>query len=442
MEEFVKTRNCINSAVNFKSVSMVEAVVADIVQIKIPCGLSLPQTVNSNLQFKFQIPHNAGLYLDPMQTRLALDFHVSQQGGAKLPLGTLMAPICGVAQTFWDKLKIYGNGQLIKSYYNMAYQNHVLITMNYTKSYTDRFLKDTCFWALDSEPATPPSTLVFNSNKGLEWRSEKASESATVDLYFLPFIPLWNTDKLIPTSPNWVLEFTCNPCDFCLFSMDQKIKKFEISITRAELFVTQVALKSQLSNELRSFKNLNFEFLDYQLDSYSISKGQREALTPITNIVQTPRRFYCFLLTESASLGNIAECRFHYQNFGLEQLKLYINGRTFSIESNFTKGQVVEAFSNSICKGLSKYDCDIPISLQSFLMVNSILIFDVSPSTVGGSCAQLPYPLKTPGNYSLSVRFATPLKQVVNLYCLAEYDNLMTIVTDHNGNTLNIHLQT
>ncbi|MCP3681509.1 MAG: hypothetical protein GY861_02370 [bacterium] len=316
-----------------------------------------------------------------------------------------------------------------------------MMLLHYDKGYTDTVLgSSSAFW-IDT---FPPNDISFVANHGLDVRCTMTQKSKIIELMARPLIPPFETSKLIPSHGRWELHYTMNPNDFCMLSGEigpvtgkdgpepkQKLRKFKLRLLEAEMQVTHVELsdeaKQNLQYILQTEHLITYPFVDYQLDSSSLTKGQKEQRIPNTPLSGMPRRAYMFMVKEDAVNGNQTECPFWYKNYGLTQLTLTIGGKQRTLQSlDWGNNACADAYIGLV-KALN-------ISNRSFnpwgsqhASVNSIIAFDTTPSGNSAMCDQISTPLGQTTTYSISLNFKENLPEQAQLLVIMEYENVMTI---------------
>ncbi len=77
--------SCENSALNFSDFPTIDNSFLSNYQESIHCGLRLPLDVTDGVVLKFAIGESKGLWLDPMQTAIHMQFQAVDENGKFLP---------------------------------------------------------------------------------------------------------------------------------------------------------------------------------------------------------------------------------------------------------------------------------------------------------------------------------------------------------------------
>ncbi len=130
-----------------------------------------------------------------------------------------------------------------------------------------------------------------------------------------PFIPPFETPKLIPATARWQLDLTLNSSNFCL-KVGAPDGPFKLQLLKAELMITRLELSANAATYVaRAFereRSYIYPFIDYRLNNFSLPMGQKEFRIQNTTISGYPRRMFIFMVREQAMLGDSAECPFWY----------------------------------------------------------------------------------------------------------------------------------
>ncbi len=128
-----------------------------------------------------------------------------------------------------------------------------------------------------------------------------------------PFLPPFETSKLIPPTARWQFDFTLNSSKFCL-KCGPPDGPFKLQLLKAELLITRLELSAEASNYVgRTFerqRQLLYPFVDYKLNNYSLPMGQKEFRIQNTTLPGYPRRMFIYMVKEQAMLGDVGECPF------------------------------------------------------------------------------------------------------------------------------------
>ncbi len=116
--------------------------------------------------------------------------------------------------------------------------------LNYNKTYLDEVLKSTCCFIQDSAPANDPT---FQANRGLDYRCRITQKSKIIDMMAKPFIPPFETTKLVPASARWQFDLTLNSSNFCLKYAEGP---FKLQLVKAELLITRLELSSEAASSV------------------------------------------------------------------------------------------------------------------------------------------------------------------------------------------------
>ncbi len=207
-------------------------------------------------------------------------------------------------------MQIWNAGRVICTYNQYPYIVHPIMLLNFNKTYMDEVMKSIAAFAPDTFPANDPT---FLANRGLDYRQRIAQKSNVIDMRAKPFIPPFETTKLIPSSTRWEFDLTLNSSQFCLKHGDAN-NPYKLQLLKAEMIITRLELSleaaSSVSRSLERERRLLYPFVDYKLNNFSLPLGQKEFRIQNTTMPAYPRRMFVFLVNELAMLGDSKECPF------------------------------------------------------------------------------------------------------------------------------------
>ncbi len=433
---------CANSSIEFSELPPVDKSFAANFTEVVPCGLQLPVDVSDTVTLKFLLGESK-LWIDPLQTALKLKFQAVNADGKPLKEDKKIATICGLLYTAFNKLQIWSAGRVIKTYYNYPYLAHPLMLLHFDRGYTETVLSSSSAFYMDTFPA---NDLSFVANQGLDSRRTLVQRSKIFELMAHPFIPPFETTKLIPSHGRWELHYTMKANDFCMLSgmrtpvtvgmgdepePKYKLEKFKLILLEAEMQVTRVELsdeaKANLQYMLQNEHRITYPFVDYQIDSISLATGQKEQRIPNTPLSGLPRRVYLFMVKEDAVNGNQEECPFWYKNYQLTQVTLTIGGKQRTLHSLEWNNNICAEAYNGLVRALNISNRSLNVNGSNHRDLNSIIAFDTTPSGNSAMCDQISTPIGQTSTYSISLNFKVSLTEQAQLFVIMEYENIMTI---------------
>ncbi|MCP4653091.1 MAG: hypothetical protein GY858_06900, partial [Candidatus Omnitrophica bacterium] len=292
-EKFSTT--CGNSSIDFTELPLVDkSFTANFTEV-VPCGLQLPMDVSNVVTMKFLLGESK-LWIDPLQTALKLKFQGLNEDGTVLMEDKEIAIICGLLHMAFGKMQIWSAGRLIKTYHSYAYLAHPMMMLHYDRGYTDSVTGYSLAFSIDTDWA---NDISFVLNRGLDVRCGLTQRSKIISLMARPFIPPFETMKLIPSEGRWEFHCTMNPNDFCMLSGEtvpipgpkgekpkQKLVPFKLRLLEAEMHITHVKLSDEVRGNLqyilRAARQITYPVIDDQLDNFALVEGQKEQEIPNT----------------------------------------------------------------------------------------------------------------------------------------------------------------
>lgn len=149
---------------------------------------------------------------------------------------------------------------------------------------------------------------------------------------------------------------------------------------------------------------------------------------------QLPTRIVLGCVDNRAFNGDLARNPFNFQNFGLKEVSVYLDGQNNGVKAlvtNFENGQLVAAYI-SLFSGLGKFNRDEgnSISRSDFGRGFALYAFDLTSDLTDNES----FNLARHGTVRIDMSFGAALESTVTVVAFAEFENILEI--DRNRNVV------
>ena len=133
------------------------------------------------------------------------------------------------------------------------------------------------------------------------------------------------------------------------------------------------------------------------------------------------------MVSETASMGTPTTTPFNCNHFNASRVTLTINGKEYSVRTNFATGEIAEGY-NELVHNLGVFNRGFALNLVDYQGSNTIWAFDTTNSHNSGcSYISRPAPIAT---WIIKVEFELALIENVQLFVITKTEKTMAI--DHN----------
>lgn len=378
-----------------------------------------------NLEFILETDRN--LYLDLQNIYLDVKVKIIQAGSK--PLLTAdngkVKFVNNTLQSLFSNCDVKFNNTLVYSsnglYAHMAMMatemSHTIGTkqcFSYCQGYT-----------YEDDPGTLTGT-AFTSRAG------QTDGSASLHLYGKMPIDVFNCDKLlVPNTHVRISMIKSNPdFHFIATAADASGKGYKVQFLKASLHVRQMTVSESVHRSLtNTWANTpaRYTFPEVKSKTFIIQAGQNQLIRENIFSNEPIRRIAIAMNKNADFTGSIKTNPFHYQKFGLRDLRIVRGGQT--IISMNTTDDVVPYFHT--IKSLN-FDQDGPgIDLNDFPN-HYILVFDLTSTLQADT--DVYYPEVVGAAIRLELFFDTTLTDTVELIVLGE--KLSTVFIHQDGRVI------
>ena len=441
---------CFKSELDLFSVPPIQSVVES--------GIWDTATLNSSeksegvIEFKYESVD----YVDLSETLMVLVCSIRQKNkeGNTSPYlkddSEAVGPVNNFMHSLFSQITVSLNNKIVENtngYY--PYRSYIENTLNYNVDAKNSHLRSCLYIKDDSNKMnvfnTTATRTVTKKENNVEVKTEEPQEinsgwvnrrqvfitSKDVQLCGALNLSVFNTNKyLLPNIPITV-TLTRSKNDFCLMGNKNNID-YMVSIDKCKLFFRKVKIAPSIIDlHLKALHEGNSA-------KYPIRRISNLALTIKSGSIKSdelqltsgkiPRRVIVGLVDHAGFSGRFSENPFFFQNFGLTNLTLYVNGvphpnangMDFDFENdNYMIGY--HGLHKSLHRGVWENGC--AISYFEYKNANTFFVFNLTPDLCDFD--HFNYPQN--GILKLGYTFANELTKTVSLICYFEYDDIIEI---------------
>ena len=205
----------------------------------------------------------------------------------------------------------------------------------------------------------------------------------------------------------------------------------KVVLLEARLFVRTKKVAPELvlaHKEMLQKGNMRFPLNRVTVSRYGIAAGFKSTSIPMNFPAKLPKRLFIGLVSNVASTGQRDKNPFNFQNFGLQDLTLTVNGVQVpmnGLEMDFAKKDYMRAYLNTLqALGLDNDNRAIDITPDEFGSGYTIYGFKIAPGPVDGTVHTL---ANSVGSIAANLTFAAALTANVDVIVLAETPAIIEI---------------
>ena len=371
---------------------------------------------SSSSAIDFTIAGEGDEYIDLSELRLHLRVKITSDAATGLDDGKVSLV------KFWPhalfrQCDLLLNGTLVTTSSNMYhYIAYIASLLSFPKEVRDHQLS------------------VLEHSNGWEVKKGNPESEAFIRLH----LPLCNQPRLIPNGVTIKLRLLRNPDEFVIIkSAGAAGENISLSLEACSLFVRRITPTPTIlldHAETLSKTNCIFPIQRIWGKCSTLTKGSRDFDLP--NITQgpLPDRVIVSLVTTKAFSGSMDTDPFKFEHFGLEYIHLIVNGRSIPaipITADFNKDQFRRAYHlllDTIQGGCSDSE-SLGISLSDYKERSCFFGFTLAKTLTGATQS---IPRIENGYVNMKLRFASALKENVNIIFFMEYSNFVELDNSRN----------
>ena len=442
--------NCFQNAIEY-GVERRDDTVETTQSITIDSGHNFPIDMDDAV-VKFSTG-SSPLLIDPIQLELDLRLQFLYADGTKMaPLSVVpVAPVAGMS-SYIDCLEIWSRGILVRKYEGYNYMEYIKALCDYNDFWFRSVGSASSMWPTIG----PQQEDGFLADGGGVFRKDLVKESRIYDLYGKLNIPMLDTDRFLPstTENSWEFVLKFAKSSFVAVKESVEPKNFKIKLWGAKLHMKKMKLTpsalNHISREIKAAGGFyEYPVLDREIFTYSLLEGVSSRTMAETTLKAYPQRVYIFM-SESFPLPspppspytmysrrvtffclddtdvdkNQTKSPYRFQDRGIEDLHISINGRVWSykgmkfVDKGLGQG-LSEAYYGSFVRALGK--TDFSFNLHSWADNCPFFVFDCTTTENSSSCDSFVALPREPAVMMIHVKFSKALETSVVLRCLVEY---------------------
>jgi len=232
------------------------------------------------------------------------------------------------------------------------------------------------------------------------------------------------------------MELQRNSDAFCLLSPKPEnsfaieLKDLKVKLNR---YLPSLSVKTFYENKLRSGAKPLLPMDRSLLKTYTVKSGTSDLSH--YNIIsgrQLPEQVIIGIVKETAHRGDIAKNPFNFQDFGLKEASLVVNGVHEPSEPyklDIAGGDKVDLYASFLENtGVSTDDREFGISMSDYYGGSLLLVWDRSPD----KCNRFHRHEMDSGSIDVNLKTKTPLTETVTVIIYATYSTDIQIDADNN----------
>ena len=397
-------------------------------------------STNSQGPFIFEIPADPEKFTDAESIRLLGKMRIRKKAGnliTNLEAGEKVSTVNNIFNSLWSSINIQINETEItdpssrwyafKSYfenhlsYSSPTKENVLAFKGYIKDTPGKY-----------DDIGDDSNL--STNDGYLKRQKMFERSKWVYFCINIHADITTLRKFIPPNVKIMLELRRNSDEFCLLS-HKAIDDFKIEIDDMRVRVNRIEPSTQVSkyyaNEIKMGNIPRLSIDRSLLKTYTVSSGRLDLSG--YNIIsgrQLPDQIIIGVLEEGAHSGDITKNPFNFQDFGISEACLIVNGRREPPElyrlnkDSGDKADLYSSFLENVGVGVDDRECGI--TYDDYYGGSFLLVWDRTQD----KCNRFHRHASDTGSIDVYLKTKTPLTKTVTIVIYATYSADLQIVGD------------
>jgi len=391
--------------------------------------------------FTFDIPADPDKFTDAESIRLHGAMRIMAQkagASANLPGGEKVSPINNVFNSLWSSVNIQLNGTEITDPSSRwyAYKSYFENNLSYSTSSKESILSSRGYFKDTPEKYDDVGSGGQSLNAGFNTRQKMFEGSKWVYFCINLHTDITTLRKYIPPNVKITMEFQRNSDAFCLMSAKSadnfaiELKDLKIKLYR---YTPSPKVKIFYENKLRSRAKPLLPIDRSLLKTYTVKSGTSDLSH--YNIIsgrQLPEQVIIGIVEETAHRGVIEKNPFNFQDFGLKEASIVVNGvhepsepYRLDLESG-DKADLYASFLENT--GVSTDDREFGISMKDYYGGNLLLVWDRSPD----KCNRFHRHEMDSGSIDVNLKIKAPLANTVTVIIYATYSTDIQIDEDNN----------
>ena len=392
--------------------------------------------------FTFDIPADPDKFTDAESIRLHGAMRiVSNNNGAysDLPAAEKVSPVNNVFNSLWSSINTQLNGTEITDPSSRwyAYKSYFENNLSYSSSSKESILSSRGYFKDTPKKFDDVGSGSKESeNTGFNTRKKLFERSKWVYFCINLHADISTLRKYIPPNVKITLELQRNSDAFCLLSA-KSVNNFAIELKDLRIklyrYLPSPKVKVFYENKLRSRAKPLLPIDRSLLKTYTVKSGTSDLSH--YNIIsgrQLPEQLIVGIVEETAHRGDIGKNPFNFQDFGLKEASIVVNGVHEPSEPyklDLDNGDKVDLYASFLENtGVSTDDREFGISMNDYYGGNLLLVWDRSPD----KCNRFHRHEMESGTIDVNLKTKTPLANTVTVIIYATYSTDIQIDEDNN----------
>lgn len=398
-------------------------------------------STSSKGPFTFDIPADPNKFTDTESIRLHGAMRIMKYDQDKLkPLtaNEKVSTVNNIFNSLWSSVSTQLNGTEItdpssKWYAFKAYfENH----LSYSSTCKDTILSSKGYFKDIAGKFDDVGTSSANSgNDGYETRRKLFDSSQWVYFCINLHTDITTLRKYIPPNVKITMEFQRNSDEFCLLSPTTNSGEYAIGLKdlriRLNRYLPSERVMNFYENKIRSGQNPILPIDRSLLKTYTVKSGTSDLSH--YNIIsgrQLPEQIIIGIVKESAHRGEIKKNPFNFQDFGMTEASLVVNGVHEPSELyklNLTTGDKADLYASFLENtGVSTDDREFGVSIEDYYAGSFLLVWDRTPD----KCNRFHRHEMDSGSIDVNIKTKSSLTETVTVIIYATYSTDLTIDMD------------
>lgn len=378
----------------------------------------------SSLEFEYETDRN--IFLDLRDTNLLLKVRmpesaitIKKETDGEEVLDVY--PVNNFMHSLFSNCEVYLNNQQVYNS-NGLYPHKAFISNEFSSTHVENLGMLQCHgFEFEAKPGDTTSAAFTKRQAALKTGSWTLYGKLSIDAFTCEKLLLPKTRvriKLIRSRPNFHL--------IC----DKAVPSGAIKISHASLFTRRVSVQEDylrvLENQLTR-QPARYHFNELDARQFIVSDGQNQFIQENVFNNAPIRRLVVAMNTNSAFTGSFAENPFHYQKFGLREIRVIRGNQPIVYMSTVENAQAYVTTMKAM-----KFNDETPGLPLVHFNEHFILVFDLTSLQDAGD--QIFYPEIIGGSLRLEMYFENALEKPIEIMVLGE--RLSTIYIDRAGSVV------
>jgi hypothetical protein len=385
--------------------------------------------------FEFNIPGANNLYRDLNNSYLMLKVKVTTANGGNLANNAAIAPANLALHSMFSNVSVTLCGKEITEKDSMyAYRSYMETLLTFDKD----VLKTRCAaegWVKDEVGRMNNVTMAVQQNQpdpnsGFVARQKLIDTSRVLTLVGRPHLDLFHQQLDIPPGCPITIRFTAAPFAFS-FIGDAALNTSKVVLQSAFLYIRTKRVCPELvlsHKEMLEKSNIRIPHNRVTVARYGIPNQFTSKQIPLNFPAKLPKRIFIGFVSNAACTGSFAENPFNFQNFGLTELFITVNGNSIPADGmkvNYTTGDFQRAYLNLLAAlGIDNGGRSIALAPDDFKQGYNIYGFKIAPGPIDGTVFTSANSI---GSLAVHMSWAVALVNPIDMIVFAETPAILEI---------------